>query len=79
MAFDGYCHGSYRTFDQLFGQAIRDYGPNGVRHKHPFMVGETAVQSTLDPANYISSVQRSLVNGAGKDVKVLLWFDGYRA
>jgi hypothetical protein len=78
VAFDGYCHGSYRTFDQLFGQAIRDYGPNGVRHKHPFMVGETAVQPTLDRDRYVSSVQQSLENGAGKDaVKALLWFDGY--
>jgi len=78
VAFDGYCHGSYSTFDQLFGQAIRDYGPNGVRHKHPFMVGETAVQPTLDRVKYFSSVQRSLVYGAGKDaVKALLWFDGY--
>jgi hypothetical protein len=44
VAFDGYCHGSYHTFDQIFAKAIHDYGPNGTRHKHPFMVGETAAQ-----------------------------------
>jgi hypothetical protein len=76
VAFDGYCHGSYHSFDQLFAQAIRDYGPNGVRHKHPFMVGETAAASSLTPDKYVTSVHQSLLSGAGHGaVKALLWFD----
>ena len=76
VAFDGYCHGSYHSFDQLFAQAIRDYGPNGARHKHPFMVGETAAQRTLSPDKYVTSVHQSLLSGAGHGaVKALLWFD----
>jgi hypothetical protein len=76
VAFDGYCHGSYHTFDQIFAKAISHYGPNGTRHKHPFMVGETAAQKTLKPDQYVQSVHQSLLSGAGKGtVKALLWFD----
>jgi hypothetical protein len=47
-----------------------------VRHKHPFMVGETAAQKVLTPDRYVTSVHTSLVSGAGKGtVKALLWFD----
>jgi hypothetical protein len=76
VAFDGYCHGSYHSFDQIFGQAIADYGPHGRRHKHPFMVGETAAQSSLAPDKYVTSIHQSLTSGAAKGlVKGLLWFD----
>lgn len=76
VAFDGYCHGSYHSFDQLFGQAIKDYGMNGTRAKHPFMVGETAAQKSLHPDRYVTSVHQSLISGAGKGtVKSVLWFD----
>ena len=74
VGFDGYCHGTYHSFDQLFSKAVAAYGPSGSRHKHPFMVAETAAQKALTPDKYVTSVHSSLLAHSGQ-VRSVCWFD----
>lgn len=63
---DGYDHNTYTDFGMLFAPVIAHYGPNGTRHKHKIVIGETSAQGTLQPDKYWASVHAWLLAHPGQ-------------